>query len=190
MSHRGEKHSAITYLGLCRLFSTTLKLHRPKLDGRYHLILQALQSLLRCLFTPCNVSDEAEAEASPSAFTPEHAADYARILSTMADPTVSSVTRLKEHHKLGLNDETKKARRIAGEHLQYLIIEYCVRRLKEKLAPEMKKALEPGLFAVLSVITIDVMRVVNSALDESGRSVWRDLYEDWKRNGGEEKERL
>ena len=39
------------------------------------------------------------------------------------------------------------------------------------------------LWSVLSVMTPEAMRTLNSALDESGRAVWKALYADWKRVG-------
>lgn len=61
-------------------------------------------------------------------------------------------------------------------------MEYCVCRIKTKLTPEMKTALEPGLWAVLAVMTKEGMRTMNAALDEGGRAVWKAVYEDWKRS--------
>jgi len=172
----------LAYLGLCRLFTTVLALHRPKIGGRYHLVLPALQSLLRCLFIPYDLTPDSE--RNPHEFTPVQASSYARLLSTLADPTVSSVTNSKKRARLDLNDETKKAKSIAGQHLPYLIMEYCMYQLTGRLLPEMKAALEPGIYAVLNVMTKEGMRTMNAALDESGRAVWKGLYEEWRRFGG------
>lgn len=83
---------------------------------------------------------------------------------------------------LELNDETKKARSIAGQYLQYLIEKYCAYHLKARLEPEVKAALEPGLYAVLGVMNQEVMRTTNAAMKESERAIWKALYEDWKRS--------
>ncbi len=56
-------------------------------------------------------------------------------------------------------------------------------QLKGRLTPEMKIALEPGLYAVLNVMTKEGMRTMNAALDDSGRAVWKVLYEEWRRFG-------
>lgn len=174
--------AASGYLGLCRLFTTLLAIHRPKIGGRYHLVLLALQSLLRCLFVPYALASDSESQSCE--FTPAQASSYARLLITLADPTVSSVTSSKKRSRLDLNDETKKARSIAGQHLPYLIMEYCTCQLKGRLTPEMKLALEPGLYAVLNVMTKEGMRTMNAALDDSGRAVWKVLYEEWRRFRG------
>ncbi len=51
----------------------------------------------------------------------------------------------------------------------------------------MKTALNPGLYAVLAVMSQEVMRTMNEAMDENARGVWKALYEDYRRfgrNGG------
>jgi nucleolar pre-ribosomal-associated protein 2 len=56
-------------------------------------------------------------------------------------------------------------------------------QLTGRLTHEMKAALEPGIYAVLNVMTKEGMRTMNAALDESGRAVWKGLYEEWRRFG-------
>ena len=169
------------YTGLCRLYLIILRTHRAKIGGRYHLVVPALQSLLRCLFIPYGRS---ATDADPtSAFTEQHAAEYSRILTALCDPTVSSVTRSKKRSYSELNDETKKARSIAGQHLPYLIMEYCCCQLKGRLTPEMRMSLIPGLWAVLEVMSKDAMKTMNAAMDSSSRSVFKALYDDFRRTG-------
>lgn len=176
-----EKRSAMIYTALCRLFITVLRIHRAKIGGRYHLIVPAVQGLLRCLFTPYPASDtDLEPE---SAFTVQQAADYTRVLTMLCDPTVTSVTYWKKRSRNGLNDETKKARSIAGQYLHYLIMEYCQCQLKGKLPPDMRSALNPGLWAVLEVMSKELMRSMNAQMDASSRSVFKALYDDFKRFG-------
>ena len=178
---RAEKHSGMLYTGLCRLLDTILRMHRAKIGGRYHLVLPALQGLVGCLFTPYIRTDQ---DLEPEiVFTERHAADYARILTMLCDPTVSSVTRSKKRSRTELNDETKKARSIAGQHLQYLIMEYCGCQLEGRILPEMRSALNVGLWAVLEVMNKDVMRTMNAAMDQDRRSVFKSLYDDFRRFG-------
>ena len=182
-----DKDVGMIYHGLCRLFSTTLMTHRKKLGGRYHLIVRALQSLIRCLFLPyANVeatpSDMARSE-NDHPLDENHAAAYARLLTTLCDPTVSSVTHSKQSSRQELNDETKKARSIAGQHVQYLVGEYCECQLKGRLSPEMKAALNPGLYAVFAIMPQEVMRNLNAAMGSPNRAIFKTLYEDYKRLG-------
>ena len=176
-----EKNSGRLYICLCRLFGTIVAVHRAKIGGRYHLVVLALQALLQCLFIPYDNSEAVGSEAS--VFGEAHAAAYGRILSMICDPTVSSVTRTRNRSRLELNDETKKARSIAGQHLPPLIMTFCGCQLAGRLLPGMRAALNAGLYAVLAVISPEVMRTMNAAMDSSGRSVFKALYDDYKRSG-------
>lgn len=181
------KYVGTLYHVLCRLFSTVLLLHRRKLGGRYHLIVRALQSLLRCLFVPYSKpetqSKDPEQSKKDLHLDAEHAAAFARILTTLCDPTLSSVSRSKRSSRDELNDELKKARSIAGQHLQYLIEEFCECQLAGRLSAEMKAALNPGLYAVFAVMPQEVMRNVNAAMTSSSRSMFKALYDEYKRFG-------
>ncbi len=181
------KHTGMIYLGLCRLFGTVLAVHRRKLGGRYHLIVPALQGLFGPLFIPyatttASVGSGLVGEAS---LGKAHAAAYARLLTMLCSPTVSAVARSRKHNRRQeLNDETKKARSIAGQHLPYLIMEYCTCQLKGRLLPEVKTALNPGLYAVLDVMQQEVMRTMNAAMDSSSRSIFKSFHEEYRRLGG------
>lgn len=179
------------FVGLCRLFASLLAVHRTKLGGRFHLVVMALQGLLRCLFEPYakNVGSGAALalppwlQSSSRLLNDNHAAAYSRLLTAICDPTVSAVTRTKNRSRQELNDETKKARSIAGQHLQYLIMEFCQCQLRGRLTPEVRAALNPGLYAVFDAMNQEIMRTINSALDSSGRSIFKVLYDDYRRFG-------
>lgn len=181
LGERTGKNSGRLYIGLCRSFSTILSVHRAKIGGRYHLVVLALQALLRCLFIPYKYSEAVEGETS--VFGETHATAFGRLLSMICDPTVSSVTRTRNRSRLELNDETKKARSIAGQHLPYVIMEFCGCQLTGRLLPGMRAALNAGLYAVLAVISPDMMRTMNAAMASSSRSVFKALYDDYKRFG-------
>ena len=173
-----EKSSGTLYIGLCRLLGTILAVHRAKIGGRFHLVLLALQALLRCLFV--SYQENGEMGNDLQVFGEAHAAAYGRILSMICDPTVSSVTRSRNRSRLKLNDETKKARSIAGQYLPYLIMDFCGYQLTGRLLPGMRTALNAGLYAVFAVMPADVMRTMNAAMDSSSRSVFKELYKDYR----------
>lgn len=155
-----------------------------KLGGRYHLIITALQSLLQNLFISYKKSlSSVRTITSPFSLGAAHAAAYGRLLTTICDPTVSAVTRLRKRSRHDLNDETKKARNIAGQHLQYLVMAYCNNQLKGRLKPEIKAALMPGFYAIFDVMSQEVMRTINAAMDSSSRSIFKALYQDYRRSG-------
>ncbi|KAL8769617.1 MAG: hypothetical protein Q9209_004414 [Squamulea sp. 1 TL-2023] len=177
------KQNGLQYLALCRVFSTILAFHRKRLGGRYHLILLALQALLRPLFIPY----KADPASSEEIYTATHAHAYSRLLLQLADPPLSSVSSYSHRKKLGehhsLNDPTKIAKTIAGQHLHYLIMTYCDLQLKGRLTQEVREKLRPGIWAVLDVIPQETMRVMNAGMDKAGRAVWKGLYEEWRRDG-------
>lgn len=174
-----EQSTGVAFLGLCRMFSLILAVHRMKLGGRYHLVVPALQGLLRCLFVSYPTSNATStAGEHVSGLGNAHAAAYARLLTTICDPTVSAVTRSGKASRRGLTDETKKARSIAGQHLQYVIMEYCTCQLMGRLQPEVKAALASGLYAIVDVMPHEVMRTMNEAMDPSSRSIFKALYEE------------
>ncbi|KAL8960512.1 MAG: hypothetical protein Q9193_002795, partial [Seirophora villosa] len=152
------KQTSLQYLALCRLFSTILAFHRKRLGGRYHVIIPALQSLLRPLFIPFTSSANS---TNSNLFTAAHASAYSRILHQLADPSLPSLTphhsrRNQDRHNL--NDATKTAKSIAGQYLHYLVMTYCECQLKGRLEKEVREKLKTGLWVVLDVIPQEQMR--------------------------------
>ncbi|KAL8759591.1 MAG: hypothetical protein Q9184_003574 [Pyrenodesmia sp. 2 TL-2023] len=172
------------YLALNRLLSSTLSFHRTRLGGRSHLLLVALQSLLRPLFIPYLPT------SNPRDFPPytgTHAAAYSRLLLQVADPSLPSLLpshrfRNKQHHHL--TDATKTAKTVAGRWMHYLVMTYCECQLKGRLEKAVREKLKPGLWAALDVIPQEVMRVMNVSLGKEGRGVWKGLYAEWRRERG------
>ncbi|KAL4895887.1 Urb2/Npa2 family-domain-containing protein [Aspergillus ambiguus] len=188
-----SEFSATVYIRLCRLMGVLLGLHRQKLGGRFHLILPAMQRLLNCLFartkkrTRSMLPNKRYAQ-QPYWLSPlqaSHAVHFTRLLTSLCDPTVSAVSRPTQSgvgHE-GLTDQTKKAKRIAGQYLQYLIMEYAQSSLRGSLTPEVKAAIMPGLYSVLDVMSRETMRALNAGLDVSGRAVFKGLYDDYVKFG-------
>ncbi|KAF3482562.1 uncharacterized protein GIQ15_05321 [Arthroderma uncinatum] len=178
---------------LCKLLGTLFELYRQKLSGRFHLVLPIMQALLRCLFTrnqktansptagltlPPWVGDSSCLEAA-------HGTQFSRLLSALCDPTVSSVQRQRggDHSSQGLSDNTKKVKSLAGQYLQYLVMEYSSCQLRGYISPEMKAALMPGMYVVLDVMSQSTMRAMNAGMDSSSRAVFKTLYDDYVRFG-------
>lgn len=184
-----DSGSSDIFICLTRLFGTLLAGHRSKLGGRYHLVVLALQGMLRCLFTSyASVTDKNKQLPRPpwlkdTKLEGEHATAYARLLTSICDPTVSAVTRSKTRARQELNDETKKARSIAGQYLQYLIMEFCQCQLQGRMDPEVRRGLNPGLYAIFDAMSQDLMRTLDSALDAPGRAIFKMVYDDYRRFG-------
>jgi hypothetical protein len=181
------------YQRLCSLTSVLLTRFRKRLGGRYHLLLPVLQGLLRCLFRPIPIPVSSKQPqlhhhqppwllvSTTEPLTSKSATQYTRLLTSLCDPTASSVS--SSRHRARLTDDTKKAKSIAGQYMQYLIMEYARCQLQGQLPPEVKAALMPGLYAVLDVMSRDLMRGMNAAMDSSSRAIFKGLYEDYQRFG-------
>ncbi|KAK2744931.1 hypothetical protein FQN57_004060 [Myotisia sp. PD_48] len=187
------KFASTIYTRLCNLLGTVFGLYRQKLSGRFQLLLPIMQALLRCLFnqdqTRPSGNFKGRLDFPPwmgrERLQPEHSTQYSRLLGALCDPTVSSVQRNQggHHSTAQLHDNTKKVKSLAGQYLQYLIMEYTGCQLRGYMSPEMKTALMPGMYIILDVMSQSTMRAMNSALDSSGRAVFKSLYDNYIRFG-------
>ncbi|KAH8596936.1 Urb2/Npa2 family-domain-containing protein [Bisporella sp. PMI_857] len=178
------------YLHLCRLLQIILISYRLKLQGHFHLVVQAMQSLLRCLFTPLAhlTAQSAKIFASPSwlprssthQLGPRHAVAFTRLVTLICNPTVSSVTR-SQHNDL--TSATDKAKGIAGQHMQYVLSTYIRLRLDMKMAPAVREQITPGIYAIFDTTTKELRRAISEGLDGSGRAEFRSLYTDYTKFG-------
>ncbi|KAI9826457.1 MAG: hypothetical protein M1826_006666 [Phylliscum demangeonii] len=209
------RHAEYIYSRLCGLMHGLLVLHRLSLNGRFHLVILTLQSLLRCLFTPPplprgrfrlpgwvvggGVGGQHHALAAPAARA------YARLVSTVCEPPLSSVTRRRRgrpaphstsasasaSHPPDLTPAIDKARRLAGQHLPALLMEYIHCRLRAHhltgtttaAADDSKVALllRPAMYAVMDLLRPATMGMINDAMDASGRALFKALYRDYGR---------
>ncbi|EEH36195.2 hypothetical protein PAAG_00518 [Paracoccidioides lutzii Pb01] len=186
------KYSKVIYTRTCHLLRLLFGQYRQKISGRFHLILPVMQRLLRLLFTPSSRPQKSSsrfqsttppwADDIKTLHQPSNATQFSRLLTTLCDPTVSAVQRGHRPNS-GLTDNTKKVKSLAGQHLQYLVMEYAMCQLRGQLAPEVKAALVPGLYAVLDVMSKETMRGMNAAMDSSSRAVFKGLYDDYVRFG-------
>ncbi|KAJ5351368.1 hypothetical protein N7452_000342 [Penicillium brevicompactum] len=179
------------YTRLCRLMGVVLSLQRLKVGGRFHLVVNAMQRLLGCLFARSRKRGRSARSqttlSQPFWLAPlesSHATYYTRLLTSLCDPTVSAVLRPQAGaSRDALTDQTKKAKRIAGQYLQYVVMEYAQCSLRGSLSPDVKAAIMPGLYAALDVMSRESMRALNAALDVSGRAVFKSLYDDYIKFG-------
>lgn len=195
--------SGTIYLRNCRVLNMLFGQYRQKLGGRMHLVTSLMQRLLRCLYMYEGSTIYGKAPGAEDKFAravtslppwiqqdracklavdPKYAIQFSRLLTLLCDPTVSAVHR-GHHSTNALTDNTKKVKSLAGQHLQYVIVEYAMCQLRGKLSPAVKTALMPGLYAVLNVMTREGMRAMNTAMDGSSRAVFRGLYEDFSKFG-------
>ncbi|KAJ5167034.1 uncharacterized protein N7482_005815 [Penicillium canariense] len=184
------EYAPTIYIRLCRLMGIVLGLQRLKIGGRFHLVVNALQRLLGCLFARSRKrsrSNRSPVISHPFWLAPlhsSHTTHYTRLLTSLSDPTVSAVLRPQPGaSREALTDETKKAKRIAGQYLQYVIMTYAQCSLRGSLVPDVKATLMPGMYAALDVMSRESMRALNAGLDASGRAVFKSLYDDYVKFG-------
>ena len=189
------KFAAAIFTHVYRLLSAVLMVHRVKIRGRLHLVLQLLQAMLRLLFVP---DPQAQGhQAIPTRLAPpwlvgeglclglgvSEAAVYSRLLTTLCDPSVSSVARANHHAKQQLTPATDKARRLVGRHLPYLLMDYARCQLHSRLLHEVKDALMPGFYAVIEATDQGTLRMLNASVDSSSRAIFKTLMDDYRRLG-------
>ena len=177
------------YMHLCKILQTLLTSHRLKLQGHFHLVVQAMQGLLRCLFTPLPHSTSKSSKLPPPPpwltspkhqLNATHAAAFTRLVTLICDPSVSSVMRSKQNN---LTSATDKAKRIAGQHMQFLLMLYIQLQLEMKMLPEVREKMVPGLYAIFDTTTPELRRMIGDRLDSNGRSVFGTLFRDYQRFG-------
>ncbi|KAJ9665676.1 hypothetical protein H2201_004160 [Coniosporium apollinis] len=182
------EHASVIYLPLCSITHCLISLHRTKLGGRFHILMPLLQALLSCLYIPESRHSTALPlppwlDSRRPLLGQKHATAYARLLTTLCSPTVSSVSRKRKHGDAALTDETKKARAYAGQYVPLVLMQYCSLQLRGKVAEGVRERLQPGLWAAMDVVGLEGMRAMSAGMDGPGRAVWRGLYGEWNRFG-------
>ncbi|KAI5294501.1 hypothetical protein KEM52_003864 [Ascosphaera acerosa] len=200
----GGALAQLIFTRICRVLAMVFGQYRQKLSGRMHLVVTLMQRLLRCLFIyeatpgavgvtharvvkitstlPTWITAHSDCEVTRE---PACAVQYTRLLTLLCDPTVSAVQRPTGTQGLNgwLTDNTKKVKSLAGQHLQYVVLEFAVCSLRARLQPVVRAALMPGLYAILDVMSQDGLKGMNASMDAPTRAMFRGLYEDYKRYG-------
>lgn len=186
-----RKHSGIIYTRLTDMTRLLISTHRRALRSRFDILALLLTNLLRCLFNPDarNPSTRHRLPVTPwqsssHPLTAQHAASFARILTLLCDPSLSSVRMRTTTANQGLVDETRRARRYAGQYVPYVLQEMCRCMLQGKLAPSARRALMPGIWAVFEVVEKETLEACFASVNASARIVLRGLWEEWRREGG------
>lgn len=190
------------YDQFCAIVGIILGRYRRRLSDRYHLLLPVMQKLLRCLFWPgTEILQDRQRPVltstlgtfketlpkwlheSTGPLPPSSAEKFSRLLSSICNPTVAAARSSKRRRHNELNDETIKARQLAGQHMQYLITEYARCTLDGQITPSVKERLMPGMYVVIDSMDRELLRAVNAGMDPSSRAIFKGLYEDWTRFG-------
>lgn len=172
---------------LCRLVQVVLRRHRLRLEGHFHLVVTTLQPLLRTLVShPYDSAGKAVTSSEPitdAAQYPHwesHARLFSRLLTLVCEPSAASVSRSQTG---SLDSATDAARRSTGQHMYLVLMLYVRLQLEQGVPRAVREAVEPGVFSVLDITTPEVRRIMNDAMDASGRAVLRELYKQYLKFG-------
>ncbi|KAI3395532.1 hypothetical protein diail_1249 [Diaporthe ilicicola] len=171
--------SAKAYPWLCNLVEVIIKRHRHRLEGHFHLLITALQSLLRLLIIPwpqisTTTSSSYSSTANPSLDEQAQAARFSRLLTLTCEPSVASVTRGQAPG--ALDSAPDAAKKSAAQHMYLVLVLYVKLQLERAVPRTVRAALEPGVYSMLDITTPEGRRVINEAVDASGRAIFRDMY--------------
>ena len=180
-------HGRTIYTHMCRITNLILarSSHRKRLRGRAQLLLPILRALLRCLFVSTSRGSHNQIQhphwldASRRPLTAKQAMHFTRSLTTLFDPSVSSVAttssgrgKTKNEAWAGpLTDATRAARLQAGQlYGAPLLAELCDcllkgtycdhgregsksrRAVEQGIRASVRDALMPGIWACLEVM--------------------------------------
>jgi len=187
--------SSNTYKPLCALVEIIIKRHRKRLDGHFHLLITALQALLRHLLLLSSKPSLSQSKVSvvQQKQQERNAALYSRLLTLICEPTVASVTRHQRGteangHAAPLDSEKDRAKRYAGQFMYLIVMHYIRLQLQLEqtvvVGGEAREALETGMFSILDITSKpDGLRILSDAMDGSGRVIFRELYRRYERLG-------
>lgn len=170
----------IVYLDVCNTASTLLLHHRSRLQGRFHMMIKLLQTLLSQLFEPLQGWPKPTARHPP---TPKHARALARLLKLFCEPPH---LRQSQQRPPSLVDESRREQAHVGTFVQHVLHHYCAQVLHGTLGAGMRDALMPGLRAMIEAMEMggaEGGKAVSAAMGSGERAVLRGLYEEWRRFG-------
>ncbi|KAK3902784.1 nucleolar pre-ribosomal-associated protein 2 [Staphylotrichum tortipilum] len=181
---------AVLFPPLARLTETVIKRHRRRLDGHFHLLLTALQALLRLLLSPTAPSSPPPSEKNARLFS--------RLLTLICEPTVASVSHSSTTAAVpsnpaaagSLDSEKDRARRYAGQFMYVVVMQYVKLQLEgggggggAVVGHGVREALATGMYSVLDVTSADGMRIMSDGMDAGGRTVFREMWRMYQRFG-------
>ncbi|KAK2605515.1 hypothetical protein N8I77_008348 [Diaporthe amygdali] len=173
--------SAKAYPWLCSLVEVIIKRHRHRLEGHFHLLITALQSLLRLLIIPWPQTTTSPSSTTTSPDQQAQAARFSRLLTLTCEPSVASVTRGQAPG--ALDSAPDAAKKSAAQHMYLVLVLYVKLQLERAVPRAVRAALDPGVYSVLDITTPEGRRIINEAVDASGRAIFREMYKQYVRFG-------
>lgn len=170
-----SKDSSVPFTWLCKLVGAIIKKHRLRLEGHHHLLLTTVQALLNSLILhqPKSAADGATQESM--------ARLYGRLITFICEPTAGAVSR--SQHQNALDSATDAAKRSAGRHMYLVLMQYVKLQLEADVPREVREALEPAMNSIFDVTPPEVRKILNDAMDASGRAILREMFKRYVKFG-------
>ncbi|KAL6866898.1 Urb2/Npa2 family domain-containing protein [Trichoderma novae-zelandiae] len=165
----------VPFTWLCKLVGAIIKKHRLRLEGHHHLLLTTVQALLSSLILrqPKSAGDGTTQESM--------ARLYGRLITFICEPTAGAVSR--SQHPNALDSATDAAKRSAGRHMYLVLMQYVKLQLEADVPREVREALEPAMNSIFDVTPPEVRKILNDAMDASGRAILREMFKRYVKFG-------
>lgn len=184
------------FVHLYGLVGAIVRRHRTRLRGHHHLLVTVLQSLLRVLLADPALRSSSKQPSNNTTtsflYPPwldeplraHHAAKLTRLLTLLCEPSNAALASgSTKKHKSALDSAKDTAKREVGQHLFRAVLLYIKLQLERGDVPrDLRRALEPGMFSVLSVTSDGGRRLLNESLDASGRVIFRRLFAEFSKS--------
>lgn len=175
-SRKPEPDAPIPFVWLCRLVEVIIKKHRLRLEGHYHILLATLQPLLRNL-----ILEQREVDTKDGLSQDSKASAYTRLVTLVCEPTAGAVSR-SQHHS-ALDSATDAAKRSAGRHMYLILMQYVKLQLETDVSRSVREALEPAMNSIFDITPPEGRKILNDAMDASGRAILREMFKRYTRFG-------
>ncbi|KAF4121156.1 nucleolar pre-ribosomal-associated protein 2 [Geosmithia morbida] len=176
-SSDSEEGTGAPFIWLCKLVEVIVKKHRVRLEGHYHILLATMQPLLRNL-----IQEQTESRTGDDGLGQESKASaYGRLVTLVCEPTAGAVSRSVQHSTL--DSATDAAKRSAGRHMYLIMMQYVKLQLETDVSRGVREALEPAMNAIFDITTPDGRKILNDAMDGSGRAILREMFKRYNRFG-------
>ncbi|KAM5351292.1 hypothetical protein ACJ41O_004015 [Fusarium nematophilum] len=170
----GQERVPFTFL--CKLVEVVIKKHRLRLEGHHHLLLSTMQALIRNL-----VISQGATGSLGQAMHESKAHVYARLVTLICEPTAGAVSR--SQHQSALDSATDAAKRSAGRHMYLVSMQYVKLQLEADVPRLVREALEPAMNSIFDITPPEVRKILNDAMDGSGRAILREMFKRYTKFG-------
>lgn len=158
-----------TFVAFTQVLSQILLSHRPRIEGRYSLIVYSLKALLSVLVKGTEVAVE-------------DVHSLVRAVQLICEPPAYTLSKTRAA-KVSLTSATQAARKEAARHMIYFLAAYAHINVTQKLDAAITVAFRPAMSSIFELVTKEDLDLANSIMDGPSRSFIRVLYADYKKQG-------